>query len=110
MAGSTTRPMVASLGCSSPRRGGMAATLRASLVEARTATEEAVNEVVLRQAALVEDLQGRPVAREAEASGTSSWSRTATSSSAGASSVMPTTAAASLEKFMVISCYVSLSH
>ncbi|KAI5012357.1 hypothetical protein ZWY2020_024491 [Hordeum vulgare] len=48
------------------RRGG-AAALRASLVAARTVTEEAVYEVVLRQAALVEDLQGRRAAWKAEA-------------------------------------------
>ncbi|XP_044332079.1 deoxyuridine 5'-triphosphate nucleotidohydrolase isoform X3 [Triticum aestivum] len=67
---STTRPTrpIASTspGCSPPRRGG-AVTPRASLVAARTAMEEAVYEVVLRQAALVEDLQGRGAAREAEA-------------------------------------------
>uniref|UniRef100_A0A453BJT9 Uncharacterized protein n=1 Tax=Aegilops tauschii subsp. strangulata TaxID=200361 RepID=A0A453BJT9_AEGTS len=62
-----TRPIAAtSPGCSPPRRGG-AVTPRASLVAARTAMEEAVYEVVLRQAALVEDLQGRGAAREAEA-------------------------------------------
>ncbi|XP_020163916.1 phytoene synthase 2, chloroplastic [Aegilops tauschii subsp. strangulata] len=51
------------------RRGG-AAVPRASLVAARTATEEAVYEVVLRQAALVEDLQGR---READAGRRRRW-------------------------------------
>ncbi|KAM3366223.1 hypothetical protein ACQJBY_015603 [Aegilops geniculata] len=62
-----TRPIAAtSPGCSPPRRGG-AVTPRASLVAARTAIEEAVYEVVLRQAALVEDLQGRGAAWEAEA-------------------------------------------
>ncbi|KAM3271513.1 hypothetical protein ACQJBY_041982 [Aegilops geniculata] len=53
------------------RRGGAAP--RASLVAARTATEEAVYEVVLRQAALVEDLQGRRAAREADAGRRRRW-------------------------------------
>ncbi|KAF6992005.1 hypothetical protein CFC21_009045 [Triticum aestivum] len=53
------------------RWGGAAP--RASLVAARTATEEAVYEVVLRQAALVEDLQGRRAAREADTGQRRRW-------------------------------------
>ncbi|XP_037472911.1 uncharacterized protein LOC119349001 [Triticum dicoccoides] len=65
-------------------RRGVAATPRASLVAARTETEEAVYEAVMPQAVLVEDLQGRGrherLRRSGACGGTSSWSRRATPS------------------------------